>query len=197
MQGKVTGKTLRQHLRSVKTLQILLAGCPLLAFSSLTGSRFIFPPLGDLNTFVAPLAGIVIGLCGAITWLLKSPKATRWLAFATLILGVVSLISYSILFSLFTVTLHPLHHRPISATVGTERTEFARKTYPGATDAQMVEYHGSRDEDLEALWTVRSLTASRWKLLAGYILMLSCFNLCIGSLAMASPEQEPEVTHKR
>src|ERR1700724_1051747 len=150
MSSKVAGWSLQRHFQYLRGLQVFVAGLPLSAFTSQGNThQYIFPPLGELHIFVAPMALVIVGLSGGVPWLLRRRKTLIVLALSSLAAAALASLTYLFILSLATATVHRTGRSSIHATVGTERTDFAIRNYPGTTDSELVKDFGSDDEDLE------------------------------------------------
>jgi hypothetical protein len=179
-QGKLS-----TYLYRLKFLQLFVLASPILVLTLRPNNPYFLPPIGPLNNFAAPLAllaalGCFLLLPGLI---LKSYTGAKTLVIWSALLAFISTVAYALLVASLVVTIHPVGHQTIYATVGTERTQFAKTYYPDTTNTEIAMKFGHRDEDLERLWTHASLTFSRVALLFAYVLVFIFLSLCLGTLA--------------
>jgi hypothetical protein len=173
--------TLIQYYKHFKSVLGVLAGVftaigPAVSFiASGAVEAYSFPPLGN----VAMIGRIGILMLGGITTLIaftSNPPANAFRRF--LIIGIcafVSLICYFTAFAHFVRRVDiPATDTSVFVTVGYTKTEFAKNTFTNSeTDTEMLMNRGIDDEQIEKLWTPRSVDVSRIALFffySGFIL---------------------------
>ncbi|HEY1463546.1 MAG TPA: hypothetical protein VGF44_09030 [Terriglobales bacterium] len=167
--------TLIDYYKKFKSLYGALAGIFTLAgpLASIIFSgaieAYAFPPLGNTAT-IGRLGILVLG--GALTFIAfwDTPRVNPFKKF--LIIGgcaFLSLVCYMVAFAHFVKRVDiPASESSVFVTVGYEKTEFAIKNFPSETDSEMLTYRSTDDEQIEKLWTPRSVDIARTLLFFSY-----------------------------
>jgi len=92
----------------------------------------------------------------------------------------------------------PAANLEVPVSVGYQRTDFALQWYPRSDDWEMLHNRGPYEEQIQKLWTLRSIIVVRVFLWLSYTLALACF-LAVASLAVyqhasEEPPGEPKTT---
>jgi hypothetical protein len=66
----------------------------------------------------------------------------------------------------------PAANDAVSVTVGYERTPFAQQTFGDVSDLELLRKRGPTEEEIQRLWTLRSINIARVSLFASYLLFL-------------------------
>ena len=138
-------------------------------------TAYAFPPLGNVD--IPARVGAVI-LCVAMTFLAFFSRASeahtnRGRIVAAIVLAVFFLFGYICLFSMFVRTVDiPTMNSAVQVTVGYERTDFAKATFGTDSDWVMLRNRGTSDEEVERLWTSKSLTICKFSLYLTYCVFI-------------------------
>jgi hypothetical protein len=134
-----------------------------------------FPPLGDAEV-PARIGAFVIGLAAtffAFFSATDSASKNRKLITGAIVSIAVCLFIYVALFSRFVRKVEISSLRTsVQVTVGFHRTDSALATFDGETDWEMLRHRGTDDEQLEWLWTSRSLLIARLSLFITYCVFI-------------------------
>jgi hypothetical protein len=168
--------TLGQYYLSFKSLSGVVAG---ILVASPVVSRFlpenaaavVFPPIGSAEV-PARVWAIVFGLAttyAAFFWR-GDPKAGRPVRILVAVaVAFVSLCAYLVLYVRFVRRIEiPSRQISVSVTVGSTRTDFANRKFPGVGDWDLLRDRGPDEEEIWRLWTPDSLIAVRVGLFAAY-----------------------------
>jgi hypothetical protein len=195
--------TIRQYCKSFKSLQGMFAAVPLV--SPLAGfllhefapnlnvfSAYLYPPLGDVDPLA--LAGTVCLLllavlvvyfcCEILRRVHASVPILLWCLCAVGICALIGLYSWSV-----RIIPVPSENMEVAVSVGYQRTDFGLQTYPGWSDQEMLHDRGPWEEQIQKLWTHRSIAVARALLWLSYTLALTCA-LVIVSLAVYQDASE-------
>lgn len=172
--------------RKVGVLQAVILGLPVSgvpAVGLLARLPYSLPPIG-LNTasvYLILLAGI--GMTSLLALRLETGRLGLWLDRA--VLGFVLFgFCYIILSLLYVVPVEvPSLDKIIYNSVGFERSAFANAHLADMSDMEMLIARGPSEEEVEKLYTQRSLIAVRSSLILSYVAGLGCLNFAIGCLA--------------
>jgi hypothetical protein len=148
---------------------------------------YLFPPLGDiegiarLGAFIfSTLTTYLVFICAKDSALNKVPKRTVIL----FVIAVALFLGYfSASYRFIRVVSIPSEHRAIAVSVGFERTDFARRNFSSSSDIEMLRDRGLVEEEIERLWTVRSLLSARLTL---YLCYLGCVMSLVGFLSFGA-----------
>jgi hypothetical protein len=184
MQKQIKPQTLGRFLIKVESVAAAVAALPIGAKIMHLDSQYLNPPLGTLDSFVVPMAALVVGLFGALPWLFGN---RRWACVGALLsaaLCVASLISYAVFVSRYIVRVDAPGGKVLQASVGTERTEWAReqKDLKDDSDASALMKAGWSEVEIREIWTVHSILVSRLRLLVSFIGVFAAFIFSVGSL---------------
>jgi hypothetical protein len=140
-------------------------------------AAYLYPPLGH----VQPIA-----LAGTLTFLLmvtlvvftacRSAQQVR--PYVSVVLACLMLAGMCFFIGLYSsyVRRAPIRAEgaEVPLSVGYERTDFAKQLYAQETDAEMLHDWGSSEEEIQKLWTKRSMAIIRAALWLSYTLILAC-----------------------
>lgn len=184
--------TLERYYKSFASLRGLFAAVPFvpLAFHEIapssTVAKCMYPPVGDFQ----PLAvAATVGFLLLITFVvfISAQLARRLSPLVPILLMVGFLITSTALIPLYVWYVRLIPVPSISAevlvSVGYQRTEFALQTYPTSSDWEMLHDRGPWEEQIQKLWTQRSVSVVRACLWAFYTLSLACFLSAVGLAA--------------
>jgi hypothetical protein len=168
--------SLRQYYLSFKSLSGLLAGAvtALPLISKLlpdAASAYAFPPLGNIE---GPARTGALVLAVAVTYAAyfsrgATVRSRPWRIAGLVVMASFCLVLYLALSFRFVRRIDvPSRATSILVTVGYQRTEFANRTFGSATDEEMLRQRGPNEEQVERLWTPKSVLAARLELFASY-----------------------------
>ena len=174
--------TLREYYRSFGRVSGWLAG--LISFVPLVSKplpesfrAYGFPPLGSLEDTARILAFVFALAATYFAFFSRGSAARSTRKRVTYGFGValVSLMLYMGLFQCFVRTVEIPSEKTtvqVSVSVGFERTEFAKANFGGDSDLDLLRHRGFNDEEIQRLWTLRSLVISRLGLYFSYLILL-------------------------
>jgi hypothetical protein len=156
----------------------------------------LWPPVGGMTVYAAPLASLVIGLFGwGFSKRLKKNTAAN-LRTAGLVVAILSLLSFSYLLLGFVKEVFPPSGGVQYRSIGFDRTDAAKRVFPSTMpDVEVLKAVGLDDGSIESAWTPTSVLLVRLGLLATYILCLSSINYVVGisSVVVGSPAGKPVI----
>jgi hypothetical protein len=140
-----------------------------------TVSATLFPPVGW--AFALPTLLVIVVLTTAIygthtaTWIQSAGRRRRvlWFAFGAALPG---LAIYIASYSRFVRELPVKDEEPHYVAVGFERRNFTDPHLRDGSDWDLLRYRGLSDEDVQFLWTQRSIIIARIVLVMSYLLVL-------------------------
>jgi hypothetical protein len=205
----MTKITARQYYQGFASLLGLVAGVPFVAPllhlffpDSSAVAEYLYPPLGDVE-FIAVAA--TVGFLFATTFVVfnccQSARKIRRSVPAILLSG-------SALCMCALIVLHVLYvrHIPVASanldvpvSIGYQRTDLALRAYPPSptppyaqvSDWKMLHDAGPREEQIQNLWTRRSICVVRVSLWLSYTLALACFLALISLAVYQHASEEP------
>lgn len=160
---------LKHHDKTVQVLGGLALLPPIVALLPFEWTQYVFPPLGDFT--VTAKVGLILFILAAIfcAYLLVG---LRWLRAVVLVSAACSLCCFLLYLSLATRFIRkvddPAHSTFSLVSVGYDRTDFATQQFKGTTDWDMLRSRSLREEDVQNLWTPRSIEIARSLLTASY-----------------------------
>lgn len=196
--------TVAKYYKSFGSLYALLAGVPfvpLLLHACMpdisTFAEYLYPPLGDVQKiaftatvgFLFLITFVVFICCRLVRKVHPS---------APVILMVVFLICVCLLIVLYQpyVRRVPVHsiNLEVPVSIGYERTAFALQWYPKSDDWEMLHDRGPWEEQIQMLWTQRSICVVRVLLWVSHTLILASFLsiVCISVYQHAAEETPSE-----
>jgi hypothetical protein len=190
MQEEVTTRIKRFALA---LLQLAVASSPVAA--KLSGkSTVVWPPLGTISDYVAPLATAVVAAFAIAPYVLVEKRtAKRWFVWS-LATSLFSLIIYAFLVGGYVVRVPTPHDGDQTRSVGFIVQPLPRQLYPDASFPKLL-LHGGLDEDrIELTWTPNSVLAVRICLLMFLTLTLASINVALGSAAYVTKKHETELS---
>ncbi len=164
------GDFLKAHNRSAKILGGMAFLPPLVSLLPAEWAAYIFPPIGDFAATAK--CGVLIFAIGAIfcAYLLISARHLRAIIIGSLLISLCSFVLYISLLSRFTRKVDiPSQKSSVFVTVGYERTDYAKKNFSSDSDWEMLRARSLLEEEIENLWTGRSLQVARTLLLTSYL----------------------------
>jgi hypothetical protein len=140
-------------------------------------AAYLYPPLGHVQPIA--LAGTLIFLLVVTLVVFTSCRSAQQISpyvsviLASLILG--GMCCFIGLYSSY-VRRAPIRAEAVEVplSVGYERTDFAKQQYSQESDAEMLHDWGSSEEEIQKLWTKRSMAIIRGALWLSYTLILAC-----------------------
>jgi hypothetical protein len=136
----------------------------------------VFPPLGDIQPAARAVAAAVALASTFVVFL--SRKSLRNLSGLQ---SCATLLAAIVFFSLYlAVYIRSVKHytganSEVTVSIGFERTEFAKKNYGDNNDIEMLKAYGPREEEIQKLWTYKSLIEARVSLWLFYTLTITAF----------------------
>jgi hypothetical protein len=177
---------------SLAVLQVAVASSPVVA--KLSGaSSVVWPPLGTISDYVAPVATAVIALFSIVPdVLVEKQTAKKWFV-GSLVSTLVCLIVYAVLVGGYVVTVQTPDDGPQTRSVGFIVQPMPQQLYPHASFATLL-LHGGLDEDrIETTWTPNSVLAARLCLLTFLSLTLASINVALGAAAYVRKRPNADV----
>ncbi len=90
---------------------------------------------------------------------LSSPARVIWPA---LLIAIVGLASYLVAYQGFVRRIDiPSRDESVYVSIGYQRTQFANQAFSGATDYDILKARGTNEEEIERLWTLKSIIVAR------------------------------------
>jgi hypothetical protein len=185
--------TVRQYYEGFVSLFGVVAGVPFAAPllhlffpDSSAVADYLYPPLGDVEWIaVAATVGFLVATTYVVFTCCQSTRRVSAIVPAILMsglaLGVCALIILHVLFVRHIPV--PSVNLDVPVSIGYQRSDLAAKAYPqGDNDWKMLGDAGPREEQIQNLWTHRSIWVVRVSLWLSYTLSLACF-LAVVSLA--------------
>lgn len=140
-------------------------------------SSYVFPPLDDIYRLLTVLLAVLasLGVFRLQDTSFARNRSKRPLAHGLLLLAfVASAGAYLYARTTFVrVVERPSVGDAVVVTIGFERTEFAQRTFPGASDWDVLRSYGTSQEELFRNWTPWSIFIGRLSLWLTYSLVLS------------------------
>jgi hypothetical protein len=184
--------TIKNYYLGFYTFVGALAGIPFLAPilhavipPSILFPQYLYPPLGDIE-WLGIIATIALLLTTTyLTFLYCESRKTSSKSIGILMAGLI------LLFCCF-IGLHvafvkqvsiPAEKTEMLVSVGYQPTDFSIQTYPRWTAFEILQDVGTGEDEIQKLWTVRSLYVVRIFLWLAYTLTVCCF-LGIVSIAV-------------
>lgn len=177
----------RQSRMSLKFLRAGIALLPL-AGDKVQNVPLIWPPLGSIETYMAGLAAVLIGIVGALPISFRTKTIAKAWARAGLLFAFVSLLVYGGFLLRYVKSVETPHNGTQYRTVGGQRTAEAFQKFPASSDEEILEQAGLTDGDIERMWTPSSVWFARLGLFASYLAALTSVNFAVGAFARASPK---------
>jgi hypothetical protein len=171
--------------------QVVVASSPVVA--KLSGaSSVVWPPLGTISDYVAPVATAVIALFSIVPDVLVDKQtAKKWFVWS-LVSTFFCLIVYAFLVGGYVVTVQTPDDGPQTRSVGFIVQPMPQQLYPHASFAKLL-LHGGLDEDrIETTWTPNSVLAARLCLLIFLSMTLGSTNIALGTAAYVSNKHKAE-----
>jgi hypothetical protein len=202
--------TVKQYYTGFRSLWGLVAGAffvpPLLnvviRIFSPPFAAYLYPPLGHVQPIA--IAGTVIFLLLiTVVVFVSCGSAQRFRPVVPIILAGSFLLGMCFFIGLYGSYVRrapiPAVNVEIPLSVGYDRTEFAKQQYSEKTDAEMLHDWGSSEEEIQKLWTKRSMAIVRGSLWLSYTLTLACVLAVISIVVYqhAAEESPDESTRAR
>jgi hypothetical protein len=170
----------------IRLFHLVLAALVIFLHKTEPNASLIFPPLGTVDVYVLPTTLVFIALSSIFAWNIRSIKKAMVALWVSACLFVGSIIFLAALTQLYVVSVDvPVQNRTIHRTVGSERTEFAKKWFDDKTDSEMLKEHGLSESDISELWTRSSLLMTRLAIFIACLFAFSSLNFGIGAFARA------------
>jgi hypothetical protein len=160
--------SLKQYYVSARGLSTAVAAVALPFTSKVVGSdsaAYIFPPLGGMDGAArAGLVALCLGVSMGVYFLVavKPPKSPSKIVWSALFLAAVCLLAYLSAYQRFVRRVDvPSRGTSAYVSVGYQRTAFADQTFGLASDWEMLQARGTSEEEIQRLWTAKSLIVAR------------------------------------
>jgi hypothetical protein len=193
--------TIGRYYKSFASLQGALGCLPFLppvlkAFLSDSSgiAEYLFPPLGDSQQVVfAGTVGLLLFTTFVVFTCCRLAQTVRASVPAILMFG--STLGVVVLIALYVPYVRsvavPSVHLEVPVSIGYQRTDFALQTYPQWDDWEMLHDRGPWEEQIQKLWTTRSIIVVRLLLWASYTLSLVCMLSCVSLAVYQHASEEP------
>ncbi len=176
-------QNLGAYLGRLKWFEAFIIGYPVIAGLIAEKSVYVAPPLGNLSDFVSPLAFLFVSISAVVPWFIKTRPYAIATAACGMLLAILTLALYANCVNSGVIRLEGFNPHGIArVSIGTERSTFARVNYAGQTNLQMIRSYGHQEEDIQKLFTERSISRVRFELLYFYIGFFISINLITGSV---------------
>jgi hypothetical protein len=160
--------SLKQYYVSARGLSTAVAAAALPFASKIVGAdaaAYIFPPLGGMDGVArVGLVALCLGVSMGVYFLVaaQSPKTPSRVIWMALFFAALFLIAYLSAYQRFVRRIDvPSLGTFEYVSVGYQRTAFADQTFGSASDWEMLKARGTSEEEIERLWTPKSLTIAR------------------------------------
>jgi len=161
--------SLKQYYASVRGLSTAVAAVALPLASKIVGSEssayIMFPPLGNMEGvarvgFLALCLAVSLGVYFLVSaGSLSSPTRVIW---CTLFIALVNLAIYLVAYQSFVHRIDiPSRGESVYVSIGYERTPWASQIFGNASNSDMLKARGPSEEEIEKLWTVKSIIVAR------------------------------------
>jgi hypothetical protein len=167
--------SLKQYYTSGRGIVAAVAAVGLPFASKVVGpdsAAWIFPPLGGMDGIarfglLALCLGVSVG--AYFVAVVRRPSRPSRVIWVTILLAVSCLSAYLAAYQRFVLRVEvPSRGTSVHVSVGYQRTPFADQTFGAASDWAMLQARGTDEEEINRLWTARSI------ILARLALYLSC-----------------------
>jgi hypothetical protein len=160
---------LKAHSKTTTALTGAAFITPAVSLIPVNWASYLFPPIGDVAT-TAKLGLIAFSIAAMFcAYLLIGFARMRLIILSAVAASLICFVAYLVLSTLFIRTVEdPVGKTSIRVTVGYEHTEFAKKNFPDANDWEMLRQRGLVEEEIERLWTLKSIVIARILLVATY-----------------------------
>jgi hypothetical protein len=153
---------------------------------SKTIAQYFYPPLGDAQRIAqAGTVGFLFLTTFVVFACCQSARKIRPVVPVILMVG--SILCMCALIALYALYVRniPIHsvNLEVPVSIGYQKTEFALRTYPNSDDWEMLHDRGPYEEQIQMLWTRRSIIVVRVFLWLLHTLALTCF-LSVACLAV-------------
>lgn len=191
MQVKVMPGSLKSHIGKLKWLQLAIVALPIGSKLFDVKFRFVNPPLGEMEDFVVPVALLIVGGAGLMPWLIRSRAWSRGLARLAIILCLLSGVLYVVCVMKYVVPVPRPTGHPVTVSVGSERTEFAKRYLSSRNDLEALMDEGTGEDIVRRIWTPSSIRWTRGALLLFWMAFLATFNFFLGALTRVEALSAP------
>jgi hypothetical protein len=186
MQEPINRASLSAYLGAAKWIQGVIVLWPLGAGLFPSKPVYCAPPLGQLSDLVS-LSFLVVAIFGIFPWYIRTRTSTIVSGALATLTCIVCLFIYAINVGETVVRLEGFNPHGIShVSIGTQRSEFANTYFMGKSNIEMLKEFGHREEDIQQLWTARSILWARMILLFSYIGFFAAMSFAVGAFAKAS-----------
>jgi hypothetical protein len=140
-----------------------------------TFSSYVFPPVGSIEGPARIGAAVTALAFTYFAFFAGAPpgRMNRKRIACAIIFAPVCLFAYLAFYFCFVREIEiPAKGTSVQVSVGYERTPFALKTFDSESDWDLLEARGFGEEDIQKLWTAKSLLVSRLSLVITYCLFI-------------------------
>lgn len=166
--------------------QAAVAVAPVFA-SHFGQSSFVWPPLGNLETYGSYIAVIAIGLFSLFPKVFQAKDRARTRLGCSIALVIVLSLLYAFLLERYVITVDTPANGPQTRSVGFVVEPRIRELFPDKNDLELLRIGGLEDWQIKKVWTPTSVDTLRLSLLATYILILGLANVALGTAAEMTP----------
>lgn len=139
--------------------------------------KYIFPPLGGFETVAGIVAFVLAVQVTFVVFYMKDAEfiqsRQRRIGRLFRLLGgsLVALLAYLMFYTTSVCTLS-VADVVVTNSIGFERTQFAKQTFVGLENCEMLKERGPYEGQVRKLWTMRSIVIARSALLVTYLICL-------------------------
>jgi hypothetical protein len=160
--------SLKQYYTSARGIVTAAAAVTIPFASKVVGSdsaAYLFPPLGGMDSaarivLVLLCLSVSIGVYFLAT--AQPPKSESPVIWAMIAIAIAFSAAYLAASQRFVRRIEvPSRESSVTVSVGYQRTQFAEQTFGSASDWAMLQARGTNEEEIERLWTVKSVILSR------------------------------------
>jgi hypothetical protein len=152
----------------------------------------IWPPVGSIETFGTVVAVILFVAAAAFPSMLRTKAIARKAAVASFILVAALFFFYAHLLQTYVRRVETVNDEVFYRTIGSERTEYAIKKLPGASDEELLESTTLDDQGIKRMWTPSSVDHADYSVFIAYLVTFSAANFLVGALARLGIEVKTE-----
>lgn len=196
--------TLKQYYTSARGVATAAAAVAVPFASKVVGpdsAPYLFPPLGGMEG-IARLGLVLLCLSVSIgVYFLVSahpPKSPSNIIWATILVAIICLTAYLAAQQRFVRQIDvPSLKMSVHVSVGYQRTQFADQTFGTSSDWAMLQARGTDEEEIERLWTQKSVITARLALYLSCTLttlsFLFLFSFALMHDASAQPHEKTKL----
>jgi hypothetical protein len=190
--------TLKQYYGSFKDfpgmMTYVFTGLPLLSWLAKEVSlenvqRTLFPPLGQIQPLAYSASILFIALTPLLAYFLFKQRITKAALIASSTAALLFFLAYFGFYTAFVRLIDiPTRQTSIAVSIGYARTDFANANFKSESDTDILKARGTEEDQIERLWTIKSIVIVRIALFAAYTLTLVCIVFAISWAVRADLE---------